>query len=73
MAKDAPTVNGHESHDNIKADRPTVIAKEPTVAKPMVYEPSPIRIPKGVSNGTTSYSMSQREAYFFELTRQLYR
>ena len=72
MAKDAPAVNGHENHDNIKADKPTVVAKEPAVAKPMVYEPGPIRIPNGLSNGTTNYSMSQREAISFQLTLQLH-
>ena len=68
MANDAPAVNGSQNYENIKTEKPAVIAKEPTVAKRMVYEPNPIQKANGLSNGTTnhtSYSMNQRKTIHF--------
>lgn len=64
MADDTPAVNGSQSHDNFNVDKPAVIAKEPKVSKPMVYESSPSKEPDGLSNGTTNHasqSMTQRK------------
>lgn len=68
MAPDPHAVNGNENNNNAKVEKPTMIAKEPTVAKPMVYEPKPVQKPNGLSNGTTnhtSYSMNQRKTMLF--------
>ena len=68
MAKDVPAVNGSQNYDDIKIEKPAVVAKEPTVAKRMVYEPNPIPKANGLSNGTinhTSYSMNQRKTIHF--------
>ena len=56
MANDPPAVNGNQNRDTVKAEKPAVIAKEPTVANPMVYEPNPNKKYSGLSNGTTSHS-----------------
>lgn len=63
MAPNPHAVNGNENN-NAKVEKPNVIAKEPTVAKPMLYEPNPIAKSNGLSNGTTNhtnYSMNQRK------------
>ena len=68
MSNHAHAVSGSQNHDNVKAEKPTGIAKEPTVTQPMAYEPNPIQKHNGVSNGTTnhtSYSMNQRKALHF--------
>lgn len=68
MAEDVPAVNGSQNYDDIKTEKPAVIAKEPTVAKRMVYEPNQIQKANGLSNGTinhTSYSMNQRKSIYF--------
>lgn len=64
MAKDAPTVNGSQKHENTNVEKPAVIAKEPTVVKPMAYEPDSVKRSNGVHNGATnhtSHSMTQRK------------
>lgn len=64
MAPNPHAVNGNENNNNAKVEKPTMIAKEPTVAKPMVYEPVPGQKSNGLSSGTTnhtSYSMNQRK------------
>ena len=63
MSNQAAPVDVSENHSNVKSEKPAMIAKEPTVAKPMAYEPNPIQKSNGLSNGTTnhkSYSLNQR-------------
>ena len=71
MAPNPHAVNGNENNNNAKVEKPTMIAKEPTVAKPMVYEPNPIQKSNGLNNGTTnhtSYNMNQRKTIHFAIT-----
>ena len=71
MSNHAHAVNGSQNHDNVKAEKPARLAKEPTVTQPMAYESNPIQKRNGLSNGTAnhaSYSMNQRKAlHFFKL------
>ena len=68
MAGDTPAVNGNQNRDNTNVDKPVVVAKEPKISKPMVYEPLPVKKPNGLSNDTTnhtSHSMTQRKTIHF--------
>ena len=68
MSNHAHPVNGTQNHDNVMAEKPAKIAKEPTVTQPMAHEPNPIQKYNGLSNGTAnyaSYSMNQRKALQF--------
>ena len=71
MSNDAPAVNGSQNHDNNNVDKPAVIAKEPMVSKPMVYEPLPIKKRNGLTNGNTnhtSHDVAQRQPFLYSIS-----
>lgn len=54
MANDTPIgVNGTKSQDGINREKPAVVATEPKVSKPMLYEALSVPKPNGLSNGNT--------------------
>ena len=64
MANDSPTaVNGTKGQDAINHEKPAVVAKEPKVSKPMLYEALSVNKPKSLNNGKTEgmdYHVIQR-------------